>query len=119
VVATDVAQGPLETAKRSAARAGITSGIAFRLADGLLAVSSEEVDTVVIAGMGGETIMGILEGAPWLKAEPYRIILQPQSKIPELMDFLLVEGYCILEQHLVEEAERRYTIFEVTAWDYS
>ena len=116
-VATDVASGPLETAKRNACRAGLTSGLEFRLADGLDAVSPLEVDTVVMAGMGGETILGIIAGAVWLKSEPYRMILQPQSKIPELIDFLSVEGYCILGQHFVEDAGRRYIIFEVTAWD--
>jgi len=116
VIATDISPGPLEAARRGARRAGITSGLDLRLGDGLEAVFSDEVDTVVIAGMGGETIAGILRRAPWLKSEPYRIILQPQSKIPELIDSLSEEGYCILGQHTVEDAGRTYTIFEVTAW---
>jgi len=118
VVATDVAPGPLSAARRNAMRAGVVSGLDFRLADGLAAVSPEEIDMVVIAGMGGETIMRILARTPWLKSESYRIILQPQSKIPELLDFLSIEGYLILAQHFVEDAGRQYTIFEVTAWDY-
>jgi len=117
VVASDVAHGPLEAAKRNAAQAGITSGLEFRLADGLGAVSPEEVDTVVIAGMGGETMCGVIQRAPWLKSGTYRLLLQPQSKIPELIEFLSVEGYQIESRHLVEDAGRMYTIFEVTAWD--
>ena len=116
-IATDISPGPLEAAQRSAQRAGITSGIDFRLGDGLAAVLSEEAGTVVIAGMGGETIAGILSRAPWLKSEPYQMILQPQSKVPELIDFLSVEGYHILAQHFVEDAGRSYLIFEVTALD--
>jgi len=116
VIATDVAAGPLEAARRSAERAGITEELDFRLANGLDAVSPHEIDAVVIAGMGGETMAGILHRAPWLKSEPYHLILQPQSKVPELIDFLSEEGYCILEQHTVEDSGRDYIIFEVTAW---
>ena len=114
VVATDVASGPLETAKRSAARMGLVPGPDFRLADGLDAISPQEVDTVVMAGMGGETIQGMIGRAPWLRAGAHRMVLQPQSKIPELVDFLANAGYRIEDQHLVEEAGRIYTIFEVT-----
>ena len=116
VIATDVATGPLDAARRSADQAGITSGIDFRLADGLDAVRPDEVDTIIIAGMGGETMAGILYRAPWLKSEPYRILLQPQSKVPELIDFLSEEGYCLLDQHVAIEGRRHYIIFEVTAW---
>jgi len=115
VVATEVAFGPLEAAKRSAARAGIMSGLEFRLADGLDAVLPQEVDTVVIAGMGGETTLGIIRRTPWLKTGAHRMLLQPQSKVPELMDFLASAGYRIEDQHLTEEAGRIYTIFEVAA----
>ena len=113
VVATDVVPGPLAAAKRSAARAGITAGLHFRLADGLAGVSPEEVDTVVIAGMGGETVWGIIERAPWLKGGAHRMILQPQSKLPELIDALAADGYRVLDQHLAAEAGKIYTILEV------
>jgi len=85
------------------------------LADGLDAVASNEVDTVVIAGMGGETIAGILVGAPWLKAPNYRLILQPQSKAPELLDVLSQSGFYVLDQHLVEDAGKVYIIYEVAS----
>ncbi|MCL2563507.1 MAG: class I SAM-dependent methyltransferase [Oscillospiraceae bacterium] len=115
VVATDVAPGPLDAARRSAARAGGLSGVEFRLADGLGAVSPDEVDTVVIAGMGGETTLGIIERAPWLKLGAHRMILQPQSKVPELLDGLAAAGYRVDDQHLAAETGRMYTMFEVTA----
>jgi len=113
VIATDLRPGPLEAARKNAGRYGIETGIDFRLADGLDGILPQEVDTVVIAGMGGETIAGILERAPWLKAEGYRIILQPQSKVPELMDALAWVGYGVIDQHLVEDAGEIYTIYEV------
>jgi len=115
IIATDLNPGPLESAKQTALQAGLHRGIAFRLANGLGAVAPQEVDTVVIAGMGGETILGILADAPWLRAPGYRLILQPQSKVPELIDALARRGYRVQNQHLVEDAGKLYTIFEAAA----
>jgi len=114
VIATDLNLEPLESSRRTAQGAGV-AGIDFRLADGLGAVSSHEIDTVVMAGMGGETILGILARAPWLSAPEYRLILQPQSKVPDLLEALAYSGYCVQNQHLVEDAGKLYTVFEVEA----
>jgi len=113
-IATDLNADPLACAHKTAEQAGVTE-IAFRLADGLDAVEPHEIDTVVIAGMGGETIAGILADAPWLRAPGYRLILQPQSKLPELMDALARGGYRVQNQHLVEDTGKLYTVFEVSA----
>ena len=113
VVATDIALGPLQAAKENTRRLGVTKGLDFRLADGLNAVSPDEVDVIVIAGMGGETMCNILSTAPWITDAPYRILLQPQSKLPELLDFLAHAGYEVWDQHLAAETGRIFTILEV------
>lgn len=110
VIATDLHAGPLMAAKKNAA--GMI-GIDFRLADGLSAVCPHEVDTIVVAGMGGETIAHVLKEAPWTKEKGYRLILQVQSKVLELMTFLADNGYQIQAQHLVKDAGRIYPIYEV------
>ena len=38
------------------------------LCDGLTGLSPEDADTLILAGMGGETIAGILEAAPWARS---------------------------------------------------
>ena len=115
VIATDLRPGPLEAAKESARQANIQEGISFRLADGLEAVLPHEIDLVVMAGMGGETIGGILSRTPWLKEGGHRLILQPQSKIPLLMDGLAAGGFAVLDQHLVGDGGRIYSIYEVVS----
>jgi len=115
VIATDVAAQPLEAARRSADNAGVTTGIDFRLADGLEAVRPDEADIVVMAGMGGETMFGILAKALWLTEGDHRLLLQPQSKVPELMCFLAANGYQVQNQHVVADNGRLYTILEATA----
>ena len=85
-VAADIRPGPLASARRHAAEAGLEDRIRFELADGLGFPGAEECGTVVCAGMGGETIAGILERAPWTRAGT-RLILQPQSKLDELCEW--------------------------------
>ena len=78
-VAADLRPGPLDRARATAERYGLTEQISFRLCDGLSGILPEEADTVVIAGMGGETIAAILSAAPWVREEGKRLILQPMS----------------------------------------
>ena len=63
----------------------------------------------VCAGMGGETIMGILSRAPWTK-DGARLILQPQSKLDELCLWLRENGYGIFDAAVVSEGRRMYIV---------
>ncbi len=67
VIASDIHAGPLDRARRSAAEYSLENAIRFELCDGLQFAGADAADTVVIAGMGGETIIAILEGAAWTK----------------------------------------------------
>ena len=69
-IAADVGAEPLEHARRTAEEYE-TQGLDFRLCDGLSGIEPEETDTVVIAGMGGETIRDILRAAPWAADAPH------------------------------------------------
>ena len=59
--ASDINEGPLQTAIDNAAHAGVSDRIKFLLCDGLRLCPPEEVDTIVIAGMGGLLIADILD----------------------------------------------------------
>ncbi len=108
-IAADVRQGPLDHARRTAREYGVTEQLDFRLCDGLASITPEECDTVTIAGMGGETIAGILSRAPWSR-EGVRLILQPQSTQSVLRSFLAKEGWRIVREYVVREGERWYPI---------
>ena len=114
-IAADLREKPLETAKRTAERHGLEDRISFRLCDGLAAIRPEEVDTVSIAGMGGETIVTILEAAPWTLERGTRLLLQPQSGSYELRTFLCEKGYRILRETIAREENRFYILMEVEA----
>ena len=114
-IAADLREKPLETAKHSAERHGLSDKISFRLCDGLANIKPEEVDTVSIAGMGGETIVTILEAAPWTLERHTRLLLQPQSGSYELRSFLFEKGYRILRETIAREENRFYILIEAEA----
>jgi hypothetical protein len=62
-VASDIGEGPAAAARRTVTGAGLETAISVRVGDGLDPVSPDEVDDIVIAGMGGETIAEILAAA--------------------------------------------------------
>lgn len=111
-IASDLRKGPLNRARETAQRFGVMERISFRLCDGLSAIYPEEVDTVVIAGMGGETIASILEAAPWTKKETL-LLLQPMTGFAELRRWLQEDGYKIVMEHISCEGKRLYSIFSV------
>lgn len=101
--ATDINPCPLNSAKRTAAEQGLSDRISFHLCNGLSALDGEDTESVVIAGMGGETISSILEAAPWTKEGNRLLILQPMSKSERLRIWLSKNGYRILTEELVED----------------
>ena len=81
-LACDLRQGPLDRARATAEKYGLTEQMDFRLCDGLAGVRPGEADTIAIAGMGGETIAAILSAAPWTWREDCLLLLQPMSAQP-------------------------------------
>lgn len=112
VIASDIHAGPLERARRSAAEHFLENAIRFELCDGLQFAGADAANTVVIAGMGGETIIAILDAAPWTR-QGRRLVLQPQSKIRELTDWLQDNGYMLADAQLCLDAGKLYLILDV------
>lgn len=112
IIASDIRVEPLKRAENTAKHAGVYDSIRFRLCAGLEGCEPDSVDTIIIAGMGGETIAGILEAAPWAREK--QLLLQPQSKIPELRTWLYGAGYAIRDAELVSDAGRIYLVWSVT-----
>ena len=111
-IESDVAQQPLESARRNARKFHVDSAMTFCLSDGAKAIP-RDFDTMVCAGMGADTIMSILDHARWLKDPKYRLILQCQSKRPELRQWLYDAGYRINRETLAKDGKFVYSIMEV------
>ena len=112
-IASDLRRGPLERARETAAAFDLKEKISFRLCDGLSGVGPEEVDAIVIAGMGGETIAAILAAAPWTRERAVSLILQPMSSMPDLRGWLGAHGFAIEREELCREGDTLYTAFLV------
>lgn len=109
-VATDVRSGPMAHAAQTVATAGLEGRIAVRLGNGLACVSAQEVDDIVIAGMGGETMIDILQAAPWVKNGRYHLILQPMTKAELLHEYLLCSGWALLNERVADDGRHLYPV---------
>lgn len=117
VVASDIKAGPLQSAVNTAKSAGVEDKIDFRLCSGLDKYTEDEFDTAIIAGMGGETVISILEASPWTRDK--KLIIQPQSKLPELRRWMHENGYVIIDAELVYDTGRIYLVWQVRGGESS
>lgn len=107
--ASDINEGPLYSAMRSAERCGVRDRIEFFLSDGLTRCP-DGWDAIMIAGMGGETMINILASSPFPLGD-VRLVLQPQSKLWELESWLGSSRFVCSAARLVEDAGKLYAAF--------
>lgn len=115
ILAMDVNKGPLAKAREHIAKFGAEDYISLRLSDGLSACRTGEADSLICAGMGGRLLIGILEKEPEKTAGFKELILQPQSEIPMVRKFLREKGYTIIQEDMVLEDGKFYSIMKAAA----
>ena len=108
--ASDINVGPLLSARRTAAEAGLAQRIHFLLCDGLKLCPPDRIDTIVIAGMGGDMVVKILDEAEWCMDPRYRLILQPMTKAEIVRYWLVHNEFAIEKETIVEDGETLYQI---------
>ena len=113
VIACDLRKDPLENARRNAKLFGVDGEMELRLSDGLERIRPDEVDTVVMAGMGGDLIQKILSQCPWRKREGLQFILQPQSAGNVLRRWLCEDGFEIRREEPVQDGHFLYTVMAI------
>ena len=112
VIAADVNEQPLNSAVRNAEKFGVRDQMSFHLSDGTANIP-RDFDTMVCAGMGADTMISILEAAPWLRNSAYTLILQCQSRRQELRRYLSQNGFAILLEELAEDGKFIYPVMRV------
>ena len=113
VIASDINEGPLKNAQEYIAKKNLEEKIETRLGSGLNTINEGEVDTVVIAGMGGVLISEILEDSKIITKDIKSFILQPMTAIDELRKYLYDKDYTIIDEKLAKEGEKLYQILSV------
>lgn len=110
IIAADIKKAPLSTAVSTAREQGVEDKISFRLCDGLEDIAPDEIKTIVIAGIGGDTICGILDRVEWCYAPEYTLILQPMTKSEILRYWLTNNEFGIYGEYIVKENGELYQI---------
>ena len=109
-IASDINEGPVKKAAENVAQSSERNRITVVRADGLESDVFSGCDNVVIAGMGGELIVKILEKSPIIRKIGMRLILQPMTKAEHVRAYLWQHGYEILSDKVVLEDGRIYQV---------
>ncbi len=109
-IACDINKNPLLQATTQIKKYNATN-IELRLSDGLRKIDLEDnIDTIIIAGMGGHLIRKILNQDLEIVKSATRLVLQPQNGYSELRKFLHEIEFKIIEEDFLEEDGKFYTI---------
>lgn len=113
VIAMDIRKGPLMRAQEHIAAAGLEAVIQTRLSDGMQELKKGEADSVVIAGMGGMTVLHILEEAGHVLPQLEELVLEPQSDPAKVRRYVREHQMYIDKEDLVYDAGKLYPVLHV------
>lgn len=107
--ACDINILPIKNAEKTVEKYNLWDKISCILTDGLNGLPMDEIDDIIIAGMGGNTIIAILEACREnLKGK--KLILQPMTKFEHLREYLITHGFQLKEEHPVVSGKFVYTL---------
>lgn len=112
VVAMDIKSGPLKIAEKNVRAYGLEKIIEVRQSDGMSGLNLGEASCAIIAGMGGELITKILDKGRAHLNKGIHLILQPQSEIHKVREFLLKNKYIITKEKMLVEEEKFYNVMK-------
>ena len=107
-LAMDLREGPLQRAKEHIRMHGLDEKIKTRLSDGLEKLLPGEADSIVIAGMGGMLVVKILTQGQAVLDSVQELILQPQSDLDAVREYLHRTGFVIVQEEMVFEEGKYY-----------
>ncbi len=110
VLNVEVRQGPYDASCKTLA-AYLQNGVAkVILSYGIDDVSPAEADAVIIAGMGGSTIIDILNKDLSHTRSFKKLVLQPQHAIAEVRKYLIGHSFHITQERIAREGDKFYEI---------
>lgn len=112
-IGSDVAEGPASACRKNVAVNGLSDKIEIRVGDGLATLSENEVQSIVIAGMGGELILRILKDNIDIALSAKELVVQPMTNIGKLLEGLTALGFAVADAHLVPEKDKLYQVFKL------
>ncbi len=120
-IAGELNTGPFQAAKKQIAEAGLTKVIAARQGNGLAVLTPGEADTVTIAGMGGALMVEILEAgrSAGKLAGVRELVLQPNVGEELVRKWLVLHGYVLQAETILEEDGRIYEVLHALSASHS
>ena len=121
-LAMDVNKGPLERAREHVIEKRLSTYIETRLSDGAKAIefltgedgkSKLEVEAALIAGMGGRLTIQIIKDSLDKFKCMEEFVLQPQSEISKVRQFVREIGYHIEKENMILEDGKFYPMMKV------
>lgn len=110
IIASDINENALSNAISNIKKYKLENIISYRISNGLDNILKEEIDTIVISGMGAHTIVGILYKNMQKLKYVKDIIVQSNNNIDFLRYKITKLGYFIKDEKLVKDAGIIYTV---------
>lgn len=110
IVASDISKNSLEKSRDEILRLKLQENIFLRLGNGLEVVEKGEVDTVIIAGMGGYLIKNLLVEELEKVKSLDKLILQPMQNSEVLREYLYKNKFEIISEKIIYEDGRYFEI---------
>ena len=111
IIASDIHEGALKNARKNIEKYKMDNRISLRLGDGLSIVNKDEINTIVIAGMGFYTIKDILSNKEKME-NVKKIVIQSNTDVVKLRKYIISLGFMIKSEQLVKDNEIIYTVIE-------
>ncbi|MGN0570222.1 MAG: tRNA (adenine(22)-N(1))-methyltransferase [Candidatus Fimenecus sp.] len=109
-VAADINPKPLSNARKTVEEYELNDKITLRLSDGLKNITADEVQEIVVAGMGGNQIADMISQTPWLRDQSIHLVLQPMTHFEDVRRALCENGFVIESEQTTAEGERLYVV---------
>ena len=114
IIASDINNNALNNAKENIEKNKLSKYIETRLGNGLDTLNKEDnIDTIVISGMGAHTIVGILKNNKYKLGNIKTIIIQSNTKLEFLRKEVTKLNYLIEDEIMVEDNKKTYTIIKL------
>lgn len=112
IIASDVNENALNNAKNNIKKYNLNDKIETVLSNGLDNIDTKNIDTMVIAGMGAHTAVGILYNNLKKLKNINKLIIQSNNDLDFLRYKVIKIGYYISREKLIKDAGIIYTIIE-------
>ncbi|QSZ28310.1 SAM-dependent methyltransferase [Aceticella autotrophica] len=110
IIASDNRIGSLNKAIKIIEEYNLSEFIFPRLGAGITVLKKGEVDTIIVAGMGGISIAEILDKGKEIQNTVKRFVFQPMKASDYLRKYLFKNEFKIIDEDLVKEQDKYYEV---------